>query len=212
MDLYIGKRVLVVKLVFVLPWLIVAGTGRDCPRRCYSDEGAASTPSSIFFPPDLFSTSSSQFLIHLPPGCSGTTDGVAGEMGSKTPGAAYVNQNLREMVLHQDGKLKDAAFVLHFGDLAYAWSTGYTWELWQTEQRALAETRPYMVSVGNHEYDHGSDDGGKDPSHAPGAAGYHPSWGNLGNDSEGECGVPVFHRFPNPPPNGNGIFWYSFKY
>merc|ERR1712194_248110 len=26
----------------------------------------------------------------------------------------------------------------------------------------------------------------------------------------GECSVPVVHRFPQPPPNGNGIFWYSF--
>ena len=29
--------------------------------------------------------------------------------------------------------------------------------------------------------------------------------------TDGECGVPVVHRF-RTPSNGNGVFWYSFDY
>jgi len=108
------------------------------------------------------------------------------------------------------GRLKDTAFVLHFGDLSYAWSVGLIWELWQTEAEPIALTMPYMVSIGNHEYDHTA--GGElDPSGAA-HTGFHPVWGNYASDSAGECAVPVFWRFPAPPPTGKGIFWYSFDY
>lgn len=33
--------------------------------------------------------------------------------------------------------------------------------------------------------------------------------GNYGNDSGGECAVPLVRRF-STPSNGNGLFWYSF--
>ena len=33
--------------------------------------------------------------------------------------------------------------------------------------------------------------------------------GDYGNDSGGECAVPMVHRF-HSPSNGNGLFWYSF--
>jgi hypothetical protein len=71
---------------------------------------------------------------------------------------------------------------------------------------------PYMVTVGNHEYDHESG-GQHDPSHAPGI-GFHPIWGNLGTDSSGECAVPLAYRFRSPS-NGKGgdySFWHSFDY
>ncbi|CAD7946015.1 unnamed protein product [Amoebophrya sp. A120] len=122
--------------------------------------------------------------------------------------------------------------ALHFGDLAYAWSVGYIWELWQTQiQTTIAARMPYMVSIGNHEYDYFSAgaDCRKDPSLVtPNKGesfnfpcdgrgtdkhrdfGFHPDWGDYHDDSKGECAVPVVHRFPNPPPTGNGIFWYSF--
>lgn len=41
-----------------------------------------------------------------------------------------------------------------------------------------------LVSVGNHEYDEVS------TAHPT----WHPSWGNYGDDSGGECGVPVKKR------------------
>lgn len=50
---------------------------------------------------------------------------------------------------------------------------------------------------------------GKDPSGEPTDDGFRPSWGNFGADSGGECGVPTAKRFYTPP-NGNGVFWYSF--
>ena len=68
-----------------------------------------------------------------------------------------------------------------------------------------------MINIGNHEYDH-TGTGGRDPSGATGN-GWHPSWGNMGDDSNGECGVPMASRFTMPEsPGSNGIFWYSFDY
>lgn len=68
---------------------------------------------------------------------------------------------------------------------------------------------PYMIAVGNHEQEH-IVGGEKDPSRAPGN-GFHPSWGNYGHDSGGECGVPVYNRF-HMPENGHQPWWYSFEY
>ena len=36
-------------------------------------------------------------------------------------------------------------------------------------------------------------------------------WGNMGDDSNGECGAPTYYRF-NASTNGNSIFWYSFDF
>ena len=115
--------------------------------------------------------------------------------------------------------LKDALelgysdFVLHFGDLSYAMGTGTDWEMWARQNEPLATRVPYMVSVGNHEMDYDTG-GGRDPSCVTKPCperGYHPSWGDYGTDSHGECGVPVAHRF-RTPSNGNGVFWYSFDH
>lgn len=39
------------------------------------------------------------------------------------------------------------------------------------------------------------------------------SEGNYGDDSHGECAVPMFHRFHAPAsPQSNSVFWYSFDY
>lgn len=71
---------------------------------------------------------------------------------------------------------------------------------------------PLMIAVGNHEYDHmEGGDNGKDPSGLTTPGGFSPTWGNFGNDSGGECGVPTAKRF-TMPANGNGVFWYSFDY
>lgn len=40
-----------------------------------------------------------------------------------------------------------------------------------------------------------------------------PRWGNMGDDSSGECGVPTSERFQMPrSTNSNGVFWYSYVY
>jgi len=100
-------------------------------------------------------------------------------------------------------------FALHFGDLSYALGQAWYWDLWFRIIEPMAAQIPYMVSVGNHEYDHWHG-GNKDPSKAPGN-GFSPSWGNFANDSRGECGVPIYYRFSSPS-NGNSVFWYSFDY
>ena len=88
---------------------------------------------------------------------------------------------------------KGLDFILHFGDLSYARGRGYIWDQFMTQMRKVSEQVPYMVGVGNHEYDHVSG-GEKDPSGAP-ENGFHPEWGNYGDDGGGECGVPTAHRY-----------------
>jgi len=119
------------------------------------------------------------------------------------------------------------AFLLHPGDLGYAMGSAYIWDVWGTLVEPITSRVPYMVTVGNHEYDHvGSH---PEPSGAP-PGGWHPNgtspvpWGNLGDDSRGECGVPVWARFngtgsanPNQEQQGplsatsNSVYWYSFN-
>lgn len=101
--------------------------------------------------------------------------------------------------------------LLHFGDISYARGEGYMWEAYFEMVEPLARRVPYMVSVGNHEMDNA--DASYRPWNNPSGVGlgWHPSWGNFGNDSRGECGVPVYHRF-RAPTSGNGLFWYSFDH
>ena len=67
-----------------------------------------------------------------------------------------------------------------------------------------------QVSIGNHEYDHLAG-GANDPSGAPGN-GFRPFSSNYYNDSNGECAVPIYHRFqwPNKGALGAAQFYYSF--
>ena len=81
---------------------------------------------------------------------------------------------------------------------------GYIWEQWHALIEPYATIMPYMVGIGNHEQDHNSG-GSKDPSGASGE-GWHPWWGNFGDDSGGECGVPMYYRF-HMPDNGNALWW-----
>ena len=32
----------------------------------------------------------------------------------------------------------------------------------------------------------------------------------MGDDSNGECSVPAYHRFKSMPANGNSLYWYSY--
>jgi len=117
------------------------------------------------------------------------------------------------------------AFLLHPGDLGYAMGSAYIWDVWGTLVEPITSRIPYMVTVGNHEYDHAGLH--PEPSGAP-PGGWHPSgtspvpWGNLGDDSRGECGVPVWARFNgtgsanpavdvDPVSSANGVYWYSFN-
>lgn len=106
-----------------------------------------------------------------------------------------------------------ARMVHHFGDLSYAQGAAHIWDEWMTMIEPVARSVPYMIGVGNHEYDHLSGGANKDPSGVESDAGYHPAWGNFGDDSYGECGVPTAKRFHMPQSNtSNGVFWYSYDY
>eukprot|EP01035_Chromulina_nebulosa_P018126 gene18126-23780_t len=127
-----------------------------------------------------------------------------GDMGAYQTGTLGTIERLTEHVDEFD-------FILHIGDISYAEGEGIEWDVFGNIIEPIAEKIPYMVSVGNHEYDHTSG-GENDPSGASGQ-GYHPSWGNYGSDSYGECGVPLYYRFSAPQSAlSNAIFWYSFSY
>jgi len=103
------------------------------------------------------------------------------------------------------------SFLLHFGDVSYARGRAFVWDQYFHLLEPYATRVPYMVSIGNHEYDYMSG-GEHDPSGAAGSDGrmdFHPVWANYGSDSSGECSVPMYHRW-HSPSNGNGIYWYSF--
>ena len=90
-------------------------------------------------------------------------------------------------------------------------STGTDWEHWSRQNEALASRVPYMVSIGNHEYDYQTDEQHNDPSVTDGNYSVGGVQAFPGTDGGGECAVPVVHRF-RTPSNGNGVFWYSFDY
>ena len=121
----------------------------------------------------------------------------------------------------------NASAILHIGDLSYAQGIAILWEAFMNQIQQTARRFPYLVSIGNHEYDHLTG-GDKDPSKAPGQEDLDPFGkksktseiffsrtnsflrrGNYGEDSGGECAVPTVHRFQSPS-NGNLLFWYSY--
>eukprot|EP00042_Codosiga_hollandica_P051427 m.631135 g.631135 ORF g.631135 m.631135 type:complete len:480 (-) comp58283_c0_seq22:2372-3811(-) len=103
-------------------------------------------------------------------------------------------------------------FVLHHGDISYAMGNAYVWEDYFRIIESYATRVPYMVGIGNHEYDYVAG-GQNDPSGAgtEGGHSWEPSFGNYGDDSGGECAVPMAARFAMPD-TGNGLFWYSYDY
>jgi hypothetical protein len=112
--------------------------------------------------------------------------------------------------------------VIHFGDLGYAEGSTVIWDVWHEYVESATRQIPYMVSPGNHEADHANMVCFQDPSGDNGAdgTGFHPSWGSWGDDSQGEGGTPIYHRFRTPASptssdnshsiHGNSVFWYSF--
>ncbi|TDH70663.1 hypothetical protein CCR75_004981 [Bremia lactucae] len=105
------------------------------------------------------------------------------------------------------------SFLLHFGDISYARGHAHIWDDFFHLIEPYATRVPYMIGIGNHEYDYVTG-GNNDPSGAAGDDGrmdFHPSWANYGEDSSGECSVPMYYRW-GAPLNGNAIYWYSFDY
>lgn len=130
-----------------------------------------------------------------------------GDMGI-APYSAVPTSELIQSQVKQDESLR---FVLHNGDISYAEGHAYIWDQWMTLIEPYATLLPYMIGIGNHEQDHVTGGIKHDPSGAKGDGGFRPRWGNNGQDSGGECGVPMFKRF-HMPDNGNAVWWYSFDY
>eukprot|EP00884_Botryococcus_braunii_P007140 jgi/Botrbrau1/16427/Bobra.0142s0026.1 len=154
---------------------------------------------------------------------------VYGDMGesthasAKSPGGHLTSSRVQREI--ENGALD---FVLHVGDISYANGDPRIWDTFMEVIEPYAAVVPYMIAIGNHEYDWrtGSE---KRHSHKADPSGavdpYDPDWGNFGNDSGGECGVAVAKRFimPNSMPKSakglegkneppNAPFWYSFQY
>lgn len=122
-----------------------------------------------------------------------------GDMGdphhrqAKAPGAKGTVHYVRRDIM------AGADMVVHVGDLSYANGREYVWNSFMDSIEPAASRAPYMVAVGNHEYDYTREGGRKESSVDPsGASDFHPGWGNYGNDSGGECGVSVVNRFTMP--------------
>ncbi|KAK9829258.1 hypothetical protein WJX72_004835 [[Myrmecia] bisecta] len=141
---------------------------------------------------------------------------VYGDMGesehkaAKSPGARATAKAATAEVL--DG---GAELVLHIGDISYANGDPDIWDTFMDYITPYAAAAPYMIGIGNHEYDYRT---GKEKKHkhdhklasAADPSGeahpYDPDWGNYGNDSGGECGndsggecgVAVSKRFIMP--------------
>jgi len=94
--------------------------------------------------------------------------------------------------------------VLNIGDIAYARGYAYLWDLFFHQIQPVAARIPWMVSIGNHEFDFLKQS-------------WRPPWSDYGNDSGGECGRPYFLRFhmpqtsgPYAPPDRN--LWYVINH
>ena len=148
------------------------------------------------------------FISPLQPGTQKLFKFVTyGDMGTSKPPGAHTTAKL----VHKEVEKNGVSLILHVGDLSYSMGMAYEWDKWMSLIEPYAGQVPYMINVGNHEQEH-KFGGEKDPSHATGI-GFHPSWGNYGDDSGGECGVPVYNRFHMPENrNGNQPWWYSFEY
>lgn len=117
-----------------------------------------------------------------------------------------------EQDLAHDADTDNYVALIHIGDLSYAKGRTYIWDQFGAIVQPVASQLPYMVGIGNHEYDYLVNGEGHDLSGDAAAKenGWHPSGGNFHNDSKGECGVPSVKRF-HMPDNGNSLFWYSFS-
>ena len=89
----------------------------------------------------------------------------------------------------------DAAFL--FGDLSYATGYASVWDEWQEEITPWASRVPFLVNMGNHEFDSPPDTW---PTDSPGDV-----YG--GADSGGECGVPTSALFPTPRASKDSDWW-----
>lgn len=122
-----------------------------------------------------------------------------GDMGV-SPGQRPAPQT-SELIL---GRIETTDLVVHIGDVSYARGYAYIWDAFFHEIEPIATRVPYMVGIGNHEYDYIGQP-------------FKPSWSTYGTDSGGECGIPYMSRLPMPisnptAPYRDRVLYYSFSY
>ncbi|KAL3661590.1 hypothetical protein V7S43_013350 [Phytophthora oleae] len=128
-----------------------------------------------------------------------------------------IRQDFDESLRHDASiEAPEYAALIHIGDISYARGRTYLWDQFGAIVQPVASRLPYMVGIGNHEYDYTGSGEGHDLSGSDAALsnGWHPVGGNFGNDSHGECGVPYARRFHMPESmntTSNPPFWYSFR-
>ena len=90
----------------------------------------------------------------------------------------------------------DAAFL--FGDLSYATGYASVWDDWSEQIAPFAGRVPFLTNPGNHEFDAPPETWR--PRGVPGDV-----YG--GDDSGGECGVPLATFFPTPRKSREASWW-----
>ena len=143
--------------------------------------------------------------------------GTASHPGGKCPGAAATAAAVARAV-----RAGAATAVLHLGDVAYADGAPGAWDAFMDLVEPASAAAPWLVAAGNHDVGwteevsgvHGRGGASPPPADPTGATSpYSPPWGNYGNDSGGECGVPLAARFrgagPSPGGGGEPPFWYA---
>ncbi|KAM9958260.1 hypothetical protein ACTFIW_001121 [Dictyostelium discoideum] len=89
--------------------------------------------------------------------------------------------------------------VHHIGDISYARGKAFIWDYFMDSMQPIVSKVPYMVSIGNHEYDFIGQP-------------FAPSWSNYGSDSGGECGVPYSKRFHmTGAEDSTRNLWFSYE-
>lgn len=113
-----------------------------------------------------------------------------------TPGSSSPFSHLSKK--YGDSSLPLPWTLLHIGDISYARGYGFLWDYFFNLIQPVATQVPYMVCIGNHEYDY---------TGMPWRAN-----DGYGNDSGGECGIPYSLRFNMPgAADETKNLWYSFN-
>lgn len=100
----------------------------------------------------------------------------------------------------------DPRMIICIGDISYARGMSGIWDYYMQTIESSAASAPFMVGIGNHEYDYPK-------------ASFNPGGHSYGDDSLGECGVPYAARFHMPEPHPakpipwkHRSKWYSYNY
>eukprot|EP00475_Leptophrys_vorax_P014433 TRINITY_DN20779_c0_g2_i1.p1 TRINITY_DN20779_c0_g2~~TRINITY_DN20779_c0_g2_i1.p1 ORF type:complete len:627 (+),score=140.30 TRINITY_DN20779_c0_g2_i1:486-2366(+) len=171
---------------------------------CGSDDTGFGEIYSFVSPPAQSSDARTSFVMMADQGTSLCLDPVGGWCAL---GSWALLQSLSKKIQNDP---RQVGIVFNSGDLSYAVGRAYRWDMWMNEILPVAANAPYMVSLGNHEFNFYQQD-------------FRPDWGSYWNDSDGECGLPTRMRFLMPWNTSQDLiadaeevltsnWWYSFNY